>query len=82
MSIHSAYGMTHEVYITLKNDTYIQMYIDMPLDTIISNYPCSEEDAIEYPDDKRTELQKEYITNIIKRLIKDDDIINSIDLLM
>ena len=50
--------MQHKVYITLKNDTCIQMYIYIHLDTIISNYPCSEEDAIEYPGDRRKELRK------------------------
>lgn len=82
MSLSSTYEVTKSVDIYLTDDTNFTLYIDMPLDTIIANYPCDEDKVILFSEAEQSKFHKEYIDKYIREWINrnmNPDAIRDID---
>lgn len=80
MSLSSSYSEVRYVNVVFKDGTSINIPLHIPLDLTLdlSNPDFSYENVIEFDDETKSRLQKEYVRNWIKRNLQnvaeiDDD---------
>lgn len=80
MSLSSAYSEVRYVDVVFKDGTHINIPLQIPLNLILdlNNADISYENVIEFNDETKSRLQKEYVRNWIKRNLQnvaeiDDD---------
>lgn len=80
MSLSSSYSEVRYVDVVFKDGTVINILLDIPLELILdlSNPDFSYENVIEFDDETKSRLQKEYVRSWIKRNLQnvaeiDDD---------
>lgn len=69
MSLSSFYSEVRYVDVVFKDGTVINIVLDIPLELILdlSNPDFSYENVIEFDDETKSRLQKEYVRSWIKR---------------
>ena len=78
MSLSSTYSEVRYVDVVFKDGTRINIPLHIPLELTLdlSNSDFSHENVIQFNDETKSRLQKEYVRNWIKRNLQNDDEIN------